>query len=119
MRAYLRSLNPDLPRPVWLLQIGGLTNSFGNGIVLPFLIIYLHNVRGISLGLAGLAAAVNSAAAFASGFVAGSLADRIGARRVLIGSLLGMAVAISLFPLIRGVPSAYALQLLMGACSGR
>src|SRR6266536_6662139 len=99
--SYLRSLNPQLPRPVWLLQVGGLTNAFGNGIVLPFLIIYLHNVRGISLGLAWLAAAVNSAAALCSGFVAGSLADRIGPRRVLIGALVVMAVAISLFPLIR------------------
>ena len=118
VRRYLRSLDPELPRDVWLLQFGGLTNAFGNGVVLPFLIIYLHNVRGISLGLAGLAAAVNSAAALGSGFVAGSLADRVGARRVLIGSLLGMAGAISLFPLIRGVASAYLLQLLMGACSG-
>jgi MFS family permease len=118
VRAYLRSLDPQLPRDVWLLQLGGLTNAFGNGVVLPFLIIYLHNVRGISLGLAGLAAAVNSAAAFGSGFVAGSLADRVGARRVLITSLLGMALAISLFPLIRDVWSAYSLQLLMGACSG-
>ena len=64
MLGYVRSLNPHLPRPVWVLQVGGLTNAFGNGIVLPFLIIYLHNVRGIPLGLAGLAAAVNSAAAF-------------------------------------------------------
>jgi hypothetical protein len=61
--AYLRSLMPDLPRPVWLLQLGGLTNSFGNGIVLPFLIIYLHNVRGISLGVAGLVVATGAAAA--------------------------------------------------------
>ena len=118
MRAYLRSLNPDLPRPVWLLQVGGLTNAFGNGIVLPFLIIYLHNVRGIPLGLAGLAAAVNSAAALCSGFVAGSLADRIGPRKVLIAALLIMTVAISLFPLIRGVPEAYALNILLGAGSG-
>jgi MFS family permease len=100
------------------LQIGGLTNSFGNGIVLPFLIIYLHNVRGISLGLAGLAAAVNSAAAFASGFLAGSLSDRIGPRRVLMAALVTMGVAISLFPLIRTVWEAYALNLLLGAGSG-
>jgi MFS family permease len=115
---YLRSLNPQLPRPVWLLQVGGLTNAFGNGIVLPFLIIYLHNVRGISLGLAGLAAAVNSAAALVSGFVAGSLADRIGPRRVLAGALVVMAVAISLFPLIRTVWAAYALNILLGTGSG-
>jgi MFS family permease len=116
--AYVRTLDPDLPRPVWLLQLGGLTNAFGNGIVLPFLIIYLHNVRGIPLGLAGLAAAVNSAAAFGSGFVAGSLADRVGPRRVLIGALLVMAVAISLFPLIDNVWQAYALNALLGAGSG-
>lgn len=118
MRHYVRSLDPKLTRELWLLQLGGLTNAFGNGVVLPFLLIYLHNVRGIPLGLAGLAAAVNSAAALGSGFVAGSLADRVGPRRVLIGSLLGLAVSIALFPLIRGVPSAYALQLLMGTCSG-
>jgi MFS family permease len=118
VRTYVRGLNPQLSRDVWLLQLGGLTNAFGNGIVLPFLIIYLHNVRGISLGLAGLAAAVNSAAAFMSGFLAGSLADRIGPKRVLIGSLIGMAVAISLFPLIHDVWSAYVLQLFMGTCSG-
>ena len=118
MRGYLRSLDPKLSRELWLLQLGGLTNAFGNGVVLPFLLIYLHNVRGIPLGLAGLAAAVNSAAALCSGFVAGSLADRVGPKRVLIASLLGLAVSISLFPLIRGIPSAYALQLLMGTCSG-
>jgi MFS family permease len=118
VRGYLRSLDPKLTRDLWLLQLGGLTNAFGNGVVLPFLLIYLHNVRGIPLGLAGLAAAVNSAAALCSGFVAGSLADRVGPKRVLIASLLGLAVSISLFPLIRGVPSAYALQLLMGTCSG-
>jgi hypothetical protein len=48
--SYLRSLDPQLPRDVWVLQIGGLVNAFGNGIVLPFLIIYLHNVRGSHWG---------------------------------------------------------------------
>src|SRR5215208_3030595 len=118
VRAYLRSLNPELPRPVWILQVGGLTNAFGNGIVLPFLIIYLHNVRGIPLGLAGLAAAVNSAAALVSGFVAGSLSDRVGPKRVLVGALIVMAVAISLFPLIDNVWEAFALNLLLGSGSG-
>src|SRR3954465_6953564 len=107
MRSYVPGPIPPPPRDVYVLQAGGLTNAFGNGIVLPFLIIYLHNVRGIPLGLAGLAAAVNSAAALCSGFVAGSLSDRIGPRRVLMGALIVMAVAISLFPLIRTAGDAF------------
>ena len=69
MFGYLRSLNPQLPRAVWILQAGGVANTFGNGIVVPFLIIYLHNVRGVSLGIAGLVAAPNSLFALVSGVV--------------------------------------------------
>jgi MFS family permease len=116
--AYVRSLDPGLPRDVWLLQVGGVANAFGNGTVLPFVIIYLHNVRGIPLGLAGLAAAVNSAAAFASGFAAGALADRIGPRRVLVAALLVMTAAISLFPLIDSTWHAYVLNIALGTGSG-
>jgi MFS family permease len=118
VRAYLRSLNPQLSRDVWILQIGGLVNAFGNGIVLPFLIIYLHNVRGIPLGIAGLVAAVNSVCGFLSGFVAGTMSDRIGPRRVLIGALCVMAVAIGLFPLVHEAWQAFLLYGLSGFGSG-
>ena len=60
MRGYLRSLDPQLPRDVWLLQIGGVANSFGNGIVFPFLAIYLHNVRGFGIATAGIAIAISA-----------------------------------------------------------
>src|SRR5919199_2809780 len=98
--SYVRSLNPRLPRAVWMLQAGGLANMFGNGVVVPFLVIYLHNVRGIALGLAGSIAATNALAALVSGPIAGSLADRIGARTTLVAALVVMTTAFSLFPLI-------------------
>jgi MFS family permease len=118
VRAYLRSLNPQLPRDVWILQAGGLANMFGNGVIGPFLIIYLHNVRGISLGVAGLVVASNSAAGLVSGFVGGALSDRVGPRRVLTGALVVMAVAFALFPLIRNPWHAFALNVLVGLGSG-
>jgi len=45
---------------VFTLQAGGLVNSFGNGMVIPFMFIYLHNVRGIGLGVAGLVVATHA-----------------------------------------------------------
>jgi MFS family permease len=116
--SYLRSLNPRLPRDVWVLQIGGLVNAFGNGIMLPFLVIYLHNERGIPLGIAGLVAATNSVCGFASGFVAGTFSDRIGPRRVLSIALCVMAVAVALFPLVHSAWQAFVLYGLAGLGSG-
>src|SRR5919198_5879328 len=91
---------------------------FGNGVIGPFLIIYLHNVRGISLGLAGLIVASSSAAALLSGFAGGALSDRIGPRAVLSGALIVMAVGFALFPLIRAPWHAFVLNALVGAGSG-
>jgi MFS family permease len=118
VRSYLRSLDPQLSRDVYVLQAGGLVNAFGNGIVLPFLIIYLHNVRGIPLGLAGLAAATQSASALCSGFLAGTLSDRIGPKRVLMAALCVMTVAFALMPSIRVAWQAFALYIVWGAGSG-
>ena len=115
VRNYLKSLDPHLPRDVYVLQAGGLANAFGNGVVLPFLIIYLHNVRGISLGLA---AAAQSATALLSGFGGGTLSDRIGPKRVLVGALCVMTVAFALMPLIRDSWQAFAVYVLWGAGSG-
>src|SRR5262249_12981699 len=91
---------------------------FGNGVVVPFLVIYLHNVRGVSLGLAGSIAATNALAALVSGPAAGALADRVGPRRTLVGSLVVMAVAFALFPLIHNAWHAFALHALAGLGSG-
>lgn len=118
MRRYLRSLDPRLPRDVYVLEAGALVNAFGNGVVLPFLLIYLHNVRGIPFGLAGSAAAVQSAAALASSFLGGTLSDRIGPKRVLMGALVVMTVAFALMPLIRTAWEAFAVYTLWGIGSG-
>ncbi len=117
-KAYVRSLDPRLPRDVYILEGGALVNAFGNGVVLPFLLIYLHNVRGIPFGLAGSAAAVQSAAALASGFLGGTLSDRLGPKRVLLGALVVMTVAFALMPTIRTAPEAFAIYSLWGIGSG-
>jgi MFS family permease len=114
MRAYVRSLNPELPLAVWVIEIGGAVNAVGSGMIMPFNLIYLHNVRGISLAAAGAAFAVAAAASVASGLAAGTIVDRAGGRNTLVGGLLLQATAVSLFPLIRNGWHAAALLGLFG-----
>lgn len=87
MRSFLSSLNPRLPRQVQLLQAGGLMNAFGNGLVVPFLLIYLHNDRGIGLGVAGLVLATNAGVSLVAGPIAGALVDRVGGKLMLTAAL--------------------------------
>ncbi len=99
--ARFRTLTPQLPRAVWMLQAAGLANAFGSGLVVPFIVIYLHDVRDIPAGAA-----------------AGALADRFGTRCILSGALLAQALAIACFPAIRSAWQAVVLHLALGAGSG-
>ena len=85
---------------VQTLQLGGLCNAFGNGVVLPFTLIYLHNVRGISLAVAGLVIATNAAVALVAGPLSGPLVDRIGGRLVLATALVLLAVGFAFYPFV-------------------
>ena len=114
---WLRSLDPQLPRDVWLLQLGGVMNSFGNGLVLPFLVIYLHDVRHFGLGISGLVVAVSAAAQLTAGLIAGPLVDRLGPRTVLGAGLVMQSVGFGLFPLVHRPWNAFLLIAVEGAGS--
>jgi predicted MFS family arabinose efflux permease len=101
LHAYVRSLDPRLPRSVWILNGGGFANALGNGIAYPFVAIYLHNVRGFPLGTTGLVLAVIGGAGLAAGPLIGIVVDRAGGRATLAGALVLMAVGFGSFPLIR------------------
>ena len=69
-----------------------MPSAFGNGAILPFVLIYLHNVQGIGLGTAGLVLATNAFVSIGAGPVAGTLVDRSGGKRVLASALVFLAV---------------------------
>jgi len=116
--AYLRSLNPQLPRPVWLLEAGGVANSLGNGIVLPFLFIYLNQVRDFGSATSGVIVATIGAVALVAGLQSGPVIDRIGPRATLVASLALLAVGYGGFPFIREPWQALVLAAIAGAGNG-
>ena len=98
---YIRGLDPRLPRSVWTMEIGGFANAFGNGLAFPFLLIYLHNVRGFSLPMVGLIAATSAAAGIVTVPIAGIVVDRFGGKRTLIFSLVVLAAGFGGYALVR------------------
>src|SRR5262249_24720063 len=86
-----RRLGFGLSRELWLVQLGVFHNMFGYGAVLPFEIIYLHDGRGFSLGIAGLIVGAITGVAVVTVPVAGPLIDRWGAHATTAGA--GVALA--------------------------
>jgi len=111
-------IDTRLPRPVQTLQLGGLCNAFGNGVVLPFTLIYLHNVRGMSLSVAGLVLATNAAVALVSGPVSGPLVDRLGGRRVLAVALVLLAIGFAAYVFVHHPWQAFAAATVTGVGNG-
>lgn len=111
-------LLPDLGARIWLLVLVNCMANAGSGLVLPFLIVYLHNARGIPLGHTGLLLALIGAAGIAATPFAGVLADRIGARLTFaIGELLFMVATAAFIP-VTSVTQAIGPAIAFGVAGG-
>lgn len=110
----------DLPRAVWILLAGTLITRAGSFAV-PFLTIYLHRERGLSLRYAGFAMAAYGAGGMVAALSGGALADRLGRKPVLVGSPLlgGLALVAILFTQHPAAVIAVALVAGMVSESGR
>lgn len=75
----------------WVLALNAVS-CLGSGLTVPFLIVYMHQVRGLSLSAAGLLLSATGLATLVTMPFAGSLIDRIGPFRAFgIGQLVGAA----------------------------
>ena len=87
-RPTLRSFWQDLPREGKYLLSTIIVDFIGNGLVMPFNVVYLHEVRGFELARVGLLLSLPALVALLVVGPIGALIDRIGPRLVVVGSLL-------------------------------
>jgi MFS family permease len=111
----MRHLVPVLPRAAWQLLAAGSLSAVANGLTYPFLVVYLHRVRELPLGLAGMAAATIAVAAIAVNLAAGPLVDRLGPRRVVAAMLVFGAAGAALLAFAETAAVALAGSALFGA----
>src|SRR5215210_8270478 len=93
-------------------------NYFGTGLFAPFLLIYLHNVRGLELQTAGLVAAAFAGSGMLAGLVGGPMVDRLGARPPAALALLLLAAGLGSLPLVRESWHAFAFVIVGGVGRG-
>src|SRR6266478_6317222 len=89
-----------LSRPVLILQGGNALNFFGYGLVLPFEIIYLHQIRGFSTATAGLVLAATMGSSAIVTPPTGALLDRYSARAIVVAGSLASALGYAGFAFV-------------------
>jgi MFS family permease len=103
-----------VPQPARILIAGDAVASLGMGLVLPLTLIYLHQVRGIRLPVVGALLAMQAAVGLIAVPFSGALMDRIGARKVLAGSLIGQAVGAAGLAWTHSVLTAIPVMVIFG-----
>jgi MFS family permease len=102
-----------LPSAYWFLWAGALINRLGSFVV-PFLALYLTEIRGLSPGEAGVVVSTWGLGSLGAGPVGGLLADRWGRRRTLVLSLSAGAAAMATLGFARGIPHIVAASFTLG-----
>ena len=107
-----------LSRPVLILQAGNALNYFGYGLILPFEIIYLHQIRGFSTSTAGLVLAATMGTAAIATPPTGALLDRYSAKAIVVAGSLASALGYAGFAYVDRPWQAFACSIVSGAGIG-
>ena len=75
-----------------MLLAANLVSSLGSGLTMPFLLVYLHDVRHIPLGTTGLLIGAAALVGVPAGPLTGALVDRFGPRRMCATTVAVAAV---------------------------
>ncbi|MEH7122597.1 MFS transporter [Bacillus sp. JJ1773] len=108
----LKNLHPL----VWNIVIGTVFGRMATSMSIPFLAIYLTNVKGVSPTQTGLIIAVSSLVGIATSFFGGYFSDRFGRKKVLLISIFLWAFVFIGFGLVEAVWGFFLMNALNGFC---
>jgi MFS family permease len=107
-----------LSRPVLVLQAGNALNYFGYGLILPFEIIYLHQIRGFSTATAGLVLAATMGTSAIVTPPTGAVLDRYSAKAIVVAGSFASALGYAGFAYVDRPWQAFACSIAGGAGLG-
>src|SRR5579875_3776930 len=77
-----------------------LVNTFGNGLYMTLSALYFTRIIGLSVAQVGLGLTIAGGCGVAASVPAGQLADRLGARRLLVMLVIGEAIGTACYTFI-------------------
>jgi MFS family permease len=100
----MRRLSSPRANPTRTLEISTLVDTLGKGVWLSAGIVALTRGNGLSAHAVGFGLTLAGALALGSGILVGRWSDRVGARRMLVGTLLLEALSTAGLAVARSVP---------------
>lgn len=89
----LRNLYNEYPRQYWLMITGIIISTAGGSMIWPFLVIYASSKLNMPLSTVAALISINAGTGLIASFVAGTLADKIGRKAVMVFSLTVNGIA--------------------------
>jgi len=83
----LKHLFNEYPRQFWLMIVGIVISTAGGSMIWPFLLIYASGKLNLPLSTVATLISINAGTGLFASFLAGSLADKIGRKVVMVFSL--------------------------------
>jgi MFS family permease len=83
----IRSTYAEYPPQFWLMASGLLFSSAGSSMIWPFLMIYASEKLNLSLSTVSTLITINAGTGILTSFIAGTVADRLGRKPVMVFSL--------------------------------
>ena len=105
-----------ISKPVRRVLLGVLLNFLGSGLTMSLFVVYLHDIRGISITTAGMLLAWMAAIGIAMTAPIGYLIDRHGPVRVMLPGIVMEAVSVALIAHIHTAPQAFVISTLGAIC---
>jgi MFS family permease len=89
MILHVRRIFRAYPSQYWLMFVGMLISTTGSSMIWPFIMIYVSGKLNLPLTQIASLTTINAGVGLIFNFIAGSAADKIGRKWVLVISLLG------------------------------
>ena len=109
----LKDVRAVVRGPLRVLLLGRLLDSVGSGMTLSLLIVYLSQVRSLSILTASLVLTWMAVIGLITTPAVGSITDRVGPRKVMLVALLMESLGVGLMGVVDTTAKAFAVATLM------